>query len=165
MRIALLFSFLLFSSIVKSDCFEKEIDLDGGLDGLNRALSCLSNKLSRLENQIVPPGAIVAWNSSKIPAGWVICEGSNGTPPLEDRFLLGRNFDKPNLPITGGKDEHNHEGSTKAEPVEEVRYSRNPKDQSNSEYMPASPDHIHELSTENSPNIPPYYRVFFICKM
>ena len=36
-------------------------------------------------------GAILAWYGTiaKIPNGWVICDGTNGTPDLRDRFLVG----------------------------------------------------------------------------
>jgi len=39
----------------------------------------------------IPAGAIVLWSGSigSIPAGYVICNGSNGTPDLRDRFVVG----------------------------------------------------------------------------
>tara|TARA_B100000214_G_scaffold25528_1_gene16769 strand:- start:246 stop:860 length:615 start_codon:yes stop_codon:yes gene_type:complete len=39
----------------------------------------------------VPSGVILLWygNSSNIPTGWVICDGSNGTPDLRDKFVVG----------------------------------------------------------------------------
>lgn len=39
----------------------------------------------------VPSGAILLWSGStgSIPAGWVLCNGSNGTPDLRDRFIIG----------------------------------------------------------------------------
>jgi microcystin-dependent protein len=39
----------------------------------------------------VPSGAIVMWSGSiaSIPAGWFLCNGSNGTPDLRDRFIVG----------------------------------------------------------------------------
>lgn len=38
-----------------------------------------------------PSGVIVLWSGSigSIPAGWVLCNGSNGTPDLRDRFVVG----------------------------------------------------------------------------
>ena len=40
---------------------------------------------------IVPPGVIVMWSGSvaTIPSGWILCNGSNGTPDLRDRFVIG----------------------------------------------------------------------------
>ena len=39
----------------------------------------------------VPAGAIIMWSGSigSIPTGYVICNGSNGTPDLRDRFVVG----------------------------------------------------------------------------
>lgn len=36
-------------------------------------------------------GVIVMWSGSvaTIPSGWVLCNGSNGTPDLRDRFVVG----------------------------------------------------------------------------
>jgi len=39
----------------------------------------------------VPTGGIIMWSGSigSIPSGYVICDGSNGTPDLRDRFVVG----------------------------------------------------------------------------
>lgn len=39
----------------------------------------------------VPSGAIIMWSGSldTIPAGWALCDGSNGTPNLMSRFIVG----------------------------------------------------------------------------
>ena len=36
----------------------------------------------------VPSGTIVMYNSSSAPSGWVICDGSNNTPDLTDKFII-----------------------------------------------------------------------------
>jgi hypothetical protein len=40
---------------------------------------------------LVPSGMIMLWSGSvaSIPAGWVICDGTLGTPDLRDRFIVG----------------------------------------------------------------------------
>jgi hypothetical protein len=38
----------------------------------------------------VPPGGIILWSGGVIPAGWALCDGSNGTPDLRDRFVIGQ---------------------------------------------------------------------------
>ena len=42
-------------------------------------------------NQIVPSGIITLWSgsSASIPSGWALCNGANGTPNLQDRFVVG----------------------------------------------------------------------------
>lgn len=36
-----------------------------------------------------PIGGIVMWAGTTPPAGWVLCDGSNGTPDLRGRFVVG----------------------------------------------------------------------------
>lgn len=40
---------------------------------------------------MVPRGIIIMWTGTlgTIPAGWQLCDGSNGTPDLTNRFILG----------------------------------------------------------------------------
>jgi len=42
-------------------------------------------------NTPFPAGAIVLWSGSiaSIPAGWLLCNGTSGTPDLRDRFVVG----------------------------------------------------------------------------
>lgn len=39
----------------------------------------------------VPAGGIIIWSGSQasIPTGWFLCNGSNSTPDLRDRFVVG----------------------------------------------------------------------------
>lgn len=43
-------------------------------------------------NGTIPIGGIIMWSgeTNSIPAGWVLCNGQNGTPNLQDRFIVGR---------------------------------------------------------------------------
>jgi len=40
---------------------------------------------------VIPSGVIVIWSGSAaaIPSGWNLCNGSNGTPDLRNRFVVG----------------------------------------------------------------------------
>ena len=40
---------------------------------------------------LLPSGVITMWSGSiaSIPSGWYLCNGSNGTPDLRDRFIVG----------------------------------------------------------------------------
>lgn len=40
---------------------------------------------------VIPKGVIVMWSgaTSNVPAGWSLCDGSNGTPDLRNRFIVG----------------------------------------------------------------------------
>jgi microcystin-dependent protein len=39
---------------------------------------------------LLPSGMIFAWSGETVPTGWVVCDGSNGTPDLRGRFILGQ---------------------------------------------------------------------------
>jgi hypothetical protein len=57
----------------------------------------------------VPSGVIVMWAGSigSIPSGWHLCDGTNGTPDLRDRFIVGAgNTYSPGN--TGGSNTHTH---------------------------------------------------------
>jgi hypothetical protein len=40
---------------------------------------------------VIPSGVITLWSGSivNIPSGWLLCDGTNGTPNLRDRFVIG----------------------------------------------------------------------------
>ena len=47
--------------------------------------------LNDLSPFLVPSGGIIIWSgsSASIPSGWALCNGTNGTPDLRDRFVVG----------------------------------------------------------------------------
>ena len=60
------------------------------------SLISLDNLYGILQNapavtNTVPSGLIAIWSGStgSIPSGWLLCNGSNGTPDLRDSFILG----------------------------------------------------------------------------
>ena len=58
-----------------------------------------------------PLGAIVIWSgaANRIPDGWKLCDGSNGTPDLRGRFVVGydeRDADYRPVGKTGGEPTH-----------------------------------------------------------
>ena len=52
----------------------------------------------------LPKGSIVMWSGSDIPNGWALCDGTNGTPDLRGRFVLGVS-DSHKLKTKGGTEE------------------------------------------------------------
>jgi len=46
-------------------------------------------------HSILPYGSIIMWYGTveTIPAGWALCNGTNDTPNLVDRFIVGAGFD------------------------------------------------------------------------
>jgi microcystin-dependent protein len=47
--------------------------------------------ITQIADQIVPIGSILLWSGSiaSIPANWSLCNGTNGTPNLTNRFVIG----------------------------------------------------------------------------
>ena len=69
-------------------------------------------------NNAIPSGGIIIWSgsSSAIPSGWYLCNGSNGTPDLRNRFVVGAGSTYA-VGNTGGSADaitvsHTHTGST-----------------------------------------------------
>lgn len=44
-----------------------------------------------MSDSLIPKGMIMMWfgDANKVPAGWVLCDGGNGTPDLTGRFVVG----------------------------------------------------------------------------
>jgi hypothetical protein len=55
----------------------------------------------------IPTGMISLWYGSigSIPSGWYLCDGSNGTPDLRDRFIIGAGTSYA-VGATGGSANH-----------------------------------------------------------
>jgi len=151
--------------------------------------------VAEVVESIVPAGIIVMWNGTieTIPSGWALCDGTNGTPDLRDRFIVG----KGNIYLdgeTGGSADsvvvsHSHEFSATTSPnglhSHTVRNGTGgignsglfgtrsnqgsfPYDQSTSE----EPAHEHTVSGTTdiegesgiNKNLPPYYALAYIMK-
>lgn len=53
-------------------------------------------------SSLLPTGTIVMWYGRKvdIPVGWKVCDGTNDTPDLRNRFVIGATEDSNNRPAT-----------------------------------------------------------------
>ena len=100
----------------------------------------------------VPPGLIAMWSGTiaNIPAGWVICDGNNGTPNLLAKFVEGVATAATNPGTTGGA-----VSKTTGAPSATVGATH-----TTTEETPGSATHTHTISDIR----PPYYDVAFIMK-
>jgi len=59
---------------------------------------------------LLPKGVIVMWNGTMPPTGWVLCDGTNGTPDLRGRFIIGTGqgsgLTNRKLNDSGGEENH-----------------------------------------------------------
>lgn len=95
--------------IKRSDDFQ--VDKTVGTPGLYDIIKDIIDSLMPQPNAF-PIGSIINWSGSiaNIPTNWVLCNGSNGTPNLRDRFVPGASgIFAPGA--RGGSDKHSHSGS------------------------------------------------------
>lgn len=113
---------------------------------------------------IIPTGGIIMWSGSvaSIPKGWVICDGTNSTPDLRDKFVIGAGNTYA-VAATGGAStvnlSHNHTGLTGIQ--------SNIGAGSGFAVGAADKDHKHSISSDLSATqsiLPPYYALCFIMK-
>ena len=135
----------------------------------------------------VPTGAIMMWSGSiaSIPSGWLLCNGSSGTPDLRDRFIVGAgstyavaatggsanatlvshthtaSVSDPGhshsvLTYRGGGPENWISGSYSASPT--ITYS------TNSAVTNISVTNSTEGASATNANLPPYYALAYIMK-
>lgn len=140
-----------------------------------------------LQNAIgVPRGAILIWAGQKsdIPPGWALCDGTNGTPDLRGRFVVGHKASDTyfgTVGTSGGSIRHTHPPLLQghqfgipfdtgvygvqqtpsvvtlgASPVDAVRYSTFP---------PQTDTYTFSTDTAGDVAMPPFYVLAYIQKL
>ena len=63
-----------------------ELNIMDGVTATATEINLLAGQTS-----LFPVGGIILWSGSvaSIPTGWVLCDGTNSTPDLRDRFVVG----------------------------------------------------------------------------
>jgi len=108
-------------------------------------------------------GMIIIWYGSivSIPSGWHLCDGTESTPDLRDKFVVGAgNTLNPN--DTGGEASHLHNITAQPTAGPSATVSVTPGG------MPvATGTHTHSLTgvTASKNTLPPYYSLCYIMKL
>lgn len=91
------------------------LEIDKGDDSLS-TVGYVKKQLAALKQEILdriptndeivrlaalPRGSIIIWTSKDIPNGWAICDGTNGTPDMRDKFIVGASNNR-DINVTGG---------------------------------------------------------------
>jgi len=119
---------------------------------------------------VLPTGIICMWHGllANIPTGWVLCNGSSGTPDLRDKFVVGApNATNPGT--TGGALNKTTAGHTHGGKTGYLSDLYNPIDGSGEPAGTSGTksDHKHTIAsgTDSIADIrPPYYEIAFIMK-
>lgn len=119
-----------------------------------------------------PSGGIIIWSgaSNNIPDGWALCDGTNGTPDLRGRFVLGES-ETHAVGSTGGSEEVTL--TVEQMPLHSHSYAGTGDDMAVSSgtgktTTSASPNTKNTNSTGSSQphsNMPPYYVLCYIMKL
>lgn len=148
----------------------------------------------------VPSGAIMMWSGTlaTIPSGWQLCDGTNDTPDLRDRFVYGVNTsygpgNDGDLGTTAGTithshsysnlPQHNHTTCTISPNPHTHTYTKpsstfgcggdaertsisyqSTNTGSTSLTLTLANSGTTGCSTDSSNNLPPYYKIAFVCK-
>ena len=124
-----------------------------------------SHRWKLIGGPLVKKGMIMMWSGSiaSIPTGWALCNGSNGTPDLRDKFIVGANQDASGVAKTnvtgsltqsGGAATHSHtvDLSTNLSTVSGDNNNANVP-------FPGS------FTTSAPTALPPYYALAYIMKL
>ena len=118
----------------------------------------------------VPVGGIIMWSgaTNAIPSGWALCDGQNGTPNLQDKFIVGAGSTYA-VDATGGSAD-----ATLVSHTHNLLYNHGSFGGSSGAVTPRSgntpvtPGISGRVSTEGSSatdaNLPPYFALCYIMK-
>ena len=109
-----------------ADGLVNAVPIANGGTGATTASSARTNLDVAQAVYAVPSGGIIMWSGSiaSIPTGWLLCNGSSGTPDLRDRFVTGAGSTYA-VASTGGSanatlpvHQHNYSGDTGGQSVD-----------------------------------------------
>lgn len=86
-------------AIGTSDTGGKKLKVSGGTTYTTGIVRATGLDVGSATNVHVPSGLIIMWSGATIPNGWYLCDGTNGTPNLQARFVAGVHPNSPSVPF------------------------------------------------------------------
>jgi hypothetical protein len=144
----------------------------GGACYWNDSIATVRVRLDTLEAQMDTlyfTGMIIMWSGAvgNIPAGWQLCDGTNSTPDLRNRFVVGAGGNYA-VDSTGGAASHMHTIDSESSHTHSIPWDAGMHLSAGTDYRkPTTTDigsaHTHTESTES--NLPPFYSLCYIMKL
>jgi len=183
----LLISVLLFSGALSADECDAVLQTVRTMREARTYLHCVAQQMQgqapEQAPEQLPEGVIFAWDPvirdrdgapsggfRSVPDGWQICDGSNGTPDLTGRFLMGA-ASTGAAGTTGGRatiqdsGAHVHSGTTGVTRGPDHSISCAGKCGGG---RTAAHSHTFDIAESgrhsHGTNLPPYYKIIYICK-
>ncbi len=131
----------------------------------------------------VPSGTVIPWlpreihwsdmtrlpSTLRVPEGWALCDGTNGTPNLVGRFLRGAKLLAgaegdafSGLDLPEGVESHNHGGTTEGP---SITPPNSPGLQHQAAAFPTPAGHVHNVAIGYASHVPPCYGVLYLIRL
>lgn len=160
----LAFTLSFYAFITPSNAQECLNSIDPETTTVKDALACIKSLSTSPPSLLgVPKGTIVAWYkvNEKIPQGWHVCDGSNGTPDLRGRFLRGVGSMSDAGLDPSGVETHSH--------TIQVGVPNTPANagthQGPDDLTIPHAGHGHTAASVAASNLPPNFRVVYLIKV
>lgn len=124
---------------------------------------CIDKRIISSANTVHPSGLISMWHGliANIPSGWVLCDGTNSTPDLREKFVRGAPA-ATEAGTTGGADTHNHDFNVNDGNCYVSKGGTSPT--YDSFLVNGDAVSVHPIPTNAASTLPAYFAVLYIMK-
>ncbi len=145
------------------------------VDSILQSTQTNAGEITAIFVQALPKGTIIPYYGLRYnfdKTMWALCDGSNNTPDLRDRFVLGSSFE--NVGDKGGERQHEHtarldiDGTvTKKSIADDTRFSG---PSTGFKFKVEKHEHVFNISRQKAAidgaaHLPPYYRLVYLMKI
>lgn len=155
----------------------KTMTQTAGADSLLQLARLKTNDALAVFMQFLPRGAIIPYRGTSYNFDrsiWALCDGSNGTPDLRDRFVLGAAFE--NVGDVGGTRMHNHtvrldiDGVVTKKITEDYTRFNGTATATAGKFKTEKHEHVFNVTRQKATitgenHLPPYHRLVYLMKI